>query len=375
MPRLPVLALVALAIAAPLAGCLGERVQDSIGSGARGGRELTILTHDSYYIGKEVIASFERATGATVRVVPAGDAGQTLNVAILNKDRPIGDLLFGVDNSLLARAVDEEVFEPYRPANASKVRADLVFDAEWRVTPVDYGYVNVNYDVAALRDAGLAPPTSLRELAEPGWRGKLVVENPATSSPGLAFLLATVAEFGEDDEYSYEDYWRDLKANGVKVAPGWSDAYFTYFSGGGYGGDRPLVVSYTTSPPYAVREACTIDGKYVGLSACPAEKKVMPTGNAPIPGGAWLQIEAMGVLRNAKNQDLARSFIEFALTKEYQESASFNMFVYPATTDAVAPDFLSLVMAPERPAAMSPTEVTPDAVKGWLDGWSNAVIG
>jgi thiamine transport system substrate-binding protein len=358
-------------VAALLAGCAANApLPAAKSSPAR--RTLTILTHDSYYIDESVIRSFEAAHDAQVRTVPAGDAGAALNVAILNKDHPIADLFYGVDNALLARALDAGVLAPYEPANATKIDPRFVFDPTWHVTPVDYGYVALNYDVAALKEAGLSPPASLDEIAkDPKWKGKLVVENPATSSPGMAFLLATVAHFGSEGSYTYKDFWADLKKNDVAVASGWTAAYFEHFSGGGAGGDRPLVVSYTTSPPYAVREACTVDGKYAGLAACPAEKKAMPTGALDVPGGAWLQIEAMGVLNNSGNADLARAFIEHALTSAYQESASYSMFVYPVTKDAKVPDFLGLVEEPKVPATIEAAKLTKpyaDAVtKGWMD--------
>ncbi|MHB8606119.1 MAG: thiamine ABC transporter substrate-binding protein, partial [Thermoplasmatota archaeon] len=276
--------------------------------------ELRILTHDSYYIDQSVITDFEKTHNAKVTTIPIGDAGAALNAAILNVDHPIADLMFGVDNTLLSRALGAGVFTPYHPANASKIDPKYAFDPTWHVTPLDYGYVALNDDTAALAKANLTPPATLEDLAKPQWKGKLVVEDPAVSSTGNAFLLATVAHFGDP---GYKEYWASLKANGVKVSEDWNDAYFTRFSAGGGDGAQPLVVSYTTSPPFEVREACTVNDTYIGLAKCAAEKKVMHTGTLDLPQGEWLQIEAIGLLNNSAHASLAKQFIEFALSKEY----------------------------------------------------------
>ncbi|MDA1349769.1 MAG: thiamine ABC transporter substrate-binding protein, partial [Chloroflexi bacterium] len=229
-------AVMVLVVLGSLAAC-GDKDED---------RELVIMTHDSFDIGEEVIKEFEEANDATVVIQKAGDAGQALVRAILEKGNPSADLLYGIDNTYLGRALDEEIFDSYESKMLNKVPGRFILDDTNHVTPIDYAYVNLNYDKAFLDDAGMAPPSTLEELTGPDWNGKLVVENPAVSSPGLAFLIATVAYFGEDDDYDYLDFWKDLRANDVLVKDGWSEAYYTDFSKNG--GDRPLVVSYATSP-------------------------------------------------------------------------------------------------------------------------------
>ena len=224
------LALLALALLMLLAfAACGEKEDED--------RELVVMSHDSFNIGEDVIAAFEAANDATVVLQPAGDTGLALNRAILEKGNPSADLFYGVDNTYLGRALAEGIFEKYESDNISFVPDHLILDPDFYVTPIDYGYVNLNYDKAYLEENGLNPPTTLEELTGPDWKGRLVVENPATSSPGLAFLIATVAYFGEDDDYDYLDFWADLRANDVAVTDGWSDAYYTNFSV--YGGDRP----------------------------------------------------------------------------------------------------------------------------------------
>ena len=321
-------------------------------------RELVIMTHDSFDISADVIREFELANDATVVILKAGDAGQVLVRAILEKGNPSADLLYGIDNTYLGRALAEEIFDTYEPPLLARVPDRFILDDTYHVIPINYGYVNLNYDKAFLEDAGLAPPASLEELTGPDWKGKLVVENPATSSPGLAFLIATVAYFGEDDDYDYLDFWRDMKANDVLVKDGWSDAYYADFSK--YGGDRPLVVSYATSP------AAELFFSEVELSE-------PPTGNILIDRATFLQIEGIGILKGANSKTLAKRFIDFALGTRFQEDFPDKMFVYPVNPDAVTPDFFKFADVPTQPADLSAAEIG-EKREQWIDAWTSTVL-
>ena len=210
---------------------------------------LTVMGHDSTVIPEEVLAEFEQRYDVQVSILLAGDAGSALNRAILAKGKPLADVLYGVDNAFLSRALEEGVFERYRPPALAQIAPALRLDPTGHATPIDFGDVCVNYDITYFDDAGLAPPQQLEDLVDPAYADLLVVQNPAASSPGLAFLLATIGRFGDP---GYLDYWRQLRDNGVRVAPDWESAYFAEFSGGTSGGDRPLVVSYGSSPPFEV---------------------------------------------------------------------------------------------------------------------------
>ncbi len=235
MVRTP-LAATALALGLLLAGAIPAAAEETT---------VTLMTHDSFYLPDEVFESFEAEHDARVQLLPAGDAGAMVNQAILTADAPLADVLFGVDNTFLSRALAADLFEPYAPAALAAVPAELQLDPEGRVTPVDFGDVCLNLDRAAFADGELPTPATLEDLADPALAGQLVVENPATSSPGLAFLLATMAYFGED---GWADYWRALREADVTVASGWEEAYYGRFSGGSGEGDRPIVVSYAASP-------------------------------------------------------------------------------------------------------------------------------
>ena len=320
--------------------------------------ELVIMTHDSFDISEDLIAEFEAANDATVVLQPSGDAGEVLVRAILEKGKPSADLLYGIDNTYLSRALDEEIFDEYRPDLLDDVPAQYVLDPSGHVTSIDYGYVNLNYDVAYLAEQGLTPPTTLEELTGADWTGRLVVENPASSSPGLAFLIATVSYFGEDDDYDYLDFWRDLRANDVLVKDGWSDAYYTDFSRNG--GDRPLVVSYATSPA----------AEFL-FSDPPVETP--PTGNILIDKASFLQIEGIGILKGANSKELAKKFIDFALGTSFQEDFPERMFVYPVNPNANAPDSFRFADVPSQPADIGASEIG-EKREQWIRDWTEVVL-
>ena len=344
------------AVPAPKATAVSAPKATAVPTPAPG--SLVVLTNDSFDIGKEIIAQFEKDNNASVTIQKAGSSGQVLNRAILEKGNPSGDLLYGVDNTFLSRALREEIFIKYKSGQINNIPAQFILDDTFHVSPVDYGYVNINYDIAYLDDKGLAPPASLEVLTQPEWDGRLVVENPATSTPGLAFLIATVSYFGEDDDYDYLDFWAGLKENNVAVKEGWSEAYYTDFSK--YGGDRPLVVSYATSP---AAELFFSEGAY----------EVPPTGNVLVDKATFLQIEGIGILKGTKNESLAKKFIDFVLDLPFQEDIPGRMFVYPVNSKAQTPDYFQYAEVPTAPSDISAATI--DAKRDeWIDAWTSVVI-
>ena len=319
---------------------------------------LVVLTHDSFDIAAEVILEFEEANNAKVTIQKAGDAGAVLNRAILEKGNPSGDVFYGIDNTYLSRGLKEGIFEKYEPPLLENVPDRFVFDKTFHVSPVSYGYVNLNYDIEFLNQNGLTPPSGLEELTQPEWKGRLVVENPSSSSPGLAFLIATISYFGEDDDYDYLDFWADLRANDLVVKDGWSEAYYTDFTR--YGGDRPLVVSYATSP---AAEVVFSEGKFT----------VPPTGNLLLDKATFLQIEGIGILKGTKNEKLARKFVDFALDRRFQEDIPGKMFVYPANSQAKKPDFFKFAEVPTLPADIDADTIGAKR-EAWIDAWTKAVL-
>lgn len=328
---------------------------------AQGGT-LVVMTHDSFSISEDVITQFEQATGAQVQILSSGDAGEALNKAILSKGNPLGDVFFGVDNTFFSLAIEEDLFEPYAPQGLEAIPEDLRLDPENRLIPIDYGYVNLNYDKSYFEEHNLPVPQSLEDLTRPEYKGKLVVQNPATSSPGLAFLLTTIASFGEEGDYTWIDFWRDLRQNEVLVVNGWSDAYFEHFSGAsGSQGSYPLVVSYATSPAAEV---------YFSEGAL----EEPPTDNILPNRGSFRQIEFAGILKGAKNPELARRWMDFMLSKTFQEDIPLNMFVYPVLPEADLPEvFQQFAPIPEEPATMPPDMIAANRER-WIQQWTEVVL-
>lgn len=317
-------------------------------------QSISVLTHNSFNISQETIDAFTEQTGITVNFIEGGDAGEALNRAILTKNNPIADLLFGVDNNLIVRAAAEDIFLPYQSSALADVPERFIFSD--LVTPIDVGYVNFNYDKSWFQDNDVAVPTDISDLTDERYRGLSVVQNPASSSPGLAFMLSTIDRFGD----GWLDYWADLRDNDLLVTDGWSDAYYTAFTQ--YGGDRPLVLSYATSPAAEV------------VFAEQALDEA-PTGNIFCEACVYRQIEAVGILRGTDNETAAQQFVDYMLSVSFQEDIPLNMYVYPVNQNAALPSVFDEYAATpdEAQVATVPSEEVDANLEAWLDAWTQVV--
>jgi thiamine transport system substrate-binding protein len=328
-------------------------------SAAPAGTTVKLLTHGAFALSQPVLDSFAAQTGASIAVIASDDAGTAVNEAILTKANPVADVLYGVDDTFLSRALDSGIFDAYQPAAIADVPAALQLDPGGRVTPIDFGDVCINIDLAVLGEQGIEPPTTIDALAEPAWAGKLVVEDPGVSSPGLAFLLATIARFGETGDHTWRDYWADLRANDVQVASSWDDAYYGSFSGGAGEGDRPLVVSYASSP---VAEVYFADPQ-------PQDATTMA-----LLDGCYRQVEFAGVLTGTRQPALARALVDFLLSRPVQEDIPLNMFVSPALTTAALPDiYRAFAEVPVDPVTLDPAVIAANRDR-WIEEWTQIVL-
>lgn len=340
-----------------LAACGSSTDNKSSASGStKAGDTVTLVTHDSFAVSKPVLKAFTKQTGITVKVLKNGDAGAALNQAILTKDNPLGDAFFGVDNTFLSRALDAGIFVPYTATGLDRVPSRLQLDDRKRVTPVDYGDACINYDKGWFAKEKLAVPQTLSDLTRPEYKDRLVVENPATSSPGLAFLLASVAKFGAN---GWEKYWTQLRTNGVKVVDGWEQAYDSEFSAGSGHGAFPLVVSYASSPPAEVYYA-------------KPTPKTAPTG--ALTGTCFRQVEFAGVLKGAKHAAAAKKLIDFMLTQRFQADIPLQMFVFPARAGTPLPSvFTKYATVPNHPFTLTPAVIGAHR-DAWIEQWTNTVL-
>ena len=324
-------------------------------------RELTIMTHDSFSISAELVSKYEADHQVKLTFIQGGDAGSALNRLVLTSGenkQPEADVFYGLDNTFLSRGLEQDLFEPYEATNLDAIPENFKLDPENRVTPIDFGDVCINYDKAWFGENNLELPSSLKDLANPIYRDLLVVENPATSSPGLSFLMATIAELGEN---GYLDFWQSLKDNGLTVVSDWETAYYTNFSGSSGKGPQPMVVSYASSPAAELIYAET-------------ELAESPTASLGGPGMCWRQIEFAGILKNTPNRDLAEDFIDFLLSREFQEDMPMQMFVYPVLPEASLPEaFVRSTQIPESVATLDSTLIA-EKRDLWVNDWTNLIL-
>ena len=266
---------------------------------------VRLATHDSFAISDELIAEFEQTSGYQLEIVRLGDTGTLTNQLALTKNAPIADVMFGIDNTFRSLAEKEGL-----------VAGDFV--------EIDYSDVCFNYDIAWFEENNLTPPANWRELIEPEYKSLTVVTNPRFSSPGLAFLATTFAGF--DTDMQTFEYWRNLRDNGVKVASSWEDAYFSDFTR--YGGARPIVLSYASSPAAEV-----VDGT---------------AGTAALLDECFRQVEYAATLRGASNTAGAAALVEFLVGEAFQSSVAEAMYVYPAVEGIAVPETWAKFALPAR---------------------------
>lgn len=330
---------VAALVLGGLVACSGSGDSD----GASGGQQdsVTVLVHDSFNVPQDLIDQFEEETGYSLTTTAPGDSGVVINQLILAKDNPTADAVYGVESFSVQKAVDAGVFAPYTSDALPASGADYTLDGA--VTPVDTGDVCVNVDRAWFEDNGVAEPESFEDLAEPEYSKLLVVQDPAASSPGLAFLVGTVEALGED---SYLDYWQRLLDGGTKVASGWSDAYYSDFSGAEGNGDYPLVVSYASSPAESEGTTGSLDNTCVR------------------------QVEYAGVVEGAANPEGAQAFVDFMLSDEVQASIPENMYMYPINDEIELPaEWAEYAAAPDDPIVADPAAAA-EGRDTWIKDWT-----
>lgn len=332
------------ALTSALAGC-------SLGGGSDDdGRKVVLVTHDSFAMDEAVLKKFTERTGITIDVRKLGDAGALTNQLVLTKDSPVGDVAYGVDTTFASRALDEDVFAAHKVDVQGP--AEYQLDDTGRLTAVDLGDVCLNVDPAALAAKGVPVPTGYADLVKPEYKDLLVVENPATSSPGLAYLLGTIATLGD----GWQDHWKALQANGVKVVSGWEEAYQQEFSGSSGKGPRPIVVSYASSPSAELAD----DGT-------PRTKAVLDT--------CFRQVEYAGILKNAAHAEDAKTVMDFLLSEEFQSKVPEYMYVYPTRADVALPAaWEQAAPLPSAPAELPSKEIQQNRER-WISEWRGIVQG
>jgi thiamine transport system substrate-binding protein len=288
---------------------------------------VRLAAHDSFVISDELIAKFEEQSGYELEIIRLGDTGSMTNQLILTANAPIADAFFGIDNTFAALAVD-----------AGIVKGEL--------SEIDYSDVCFNYDIDWFENAGIEPPNSWRSLTDSRYASLVVVTNPRLSSPGLAFLATTFAGFKTDAEVF--EYWRNLRDNGLRVSGSWEDAYFSDFTR--YGGDRPIVLSYASSPAAEVEDG---EAKTAALTI-----------------ECFRQVEYAGVIENSANTAGASQLVEFMLSDDFQHSVPEAMYVYPAVEGTQIPDSWAQHAQGATSTLGDAAEIEANRER-WLKDWSD----
>jgi thiamine transport system substrate-binding protein len=323
----------------------------SVSSPTLAANELRVMVHSSFSLPKPLLAQFETQNGVKLAVIKGGDAGEMLNKLVLTRAQPVADVVFGIDNTLVGKALAAGVLEPM-PMQAAEV---LDTDLGTSLASVDYGFVTLNYDKATVTKSGLALPKTLQELALPAYKGWLVTPNPATSSTGYAFMLATISSMGEEPAFAW---WAQMRANGLKVVKGWSEAYYTEFARNK--GAYPLVVSYATSPAAEVfysKEKITDS----------------PTASLNLKGGVFRQVEGVGLVKGGAQRDVALKFVDFLRSAPVQEALQTSMWMYPVQAKTARAEVMRHAAEPAEYEALAVPLI---ATKGadWIARWTKVVL-
>ncbi|WP_131105985.1 thiamine ABC transporter substrate-binding protein [Ornithinimicrobium sufpigmenti] len=317
---------------------------------------VTLIAHDSFYLPDELVAAFEAETGLDLQIQSAGDAGAMANQVVLTAGSPVADVVFGIDNTFAARVIESDALEGYTPEGLPEAVAehDLEGPSAAYLTPVDYGDVCVNIDNVWFANQGIAPPQTLADLVEPEYENLFVTPGATTSSPGMSFLLATIGEFGPGE---WQTYWEELMANGAKVTSGWTDAYTVDFTAGGGGGDRPIVLSYASSPPSTIPEGGWQPSTSALLDTC------------------FRQVEYAGVLAGADNPEGARQVVDWLLSEPVQAAIPDAMYMYPVNDQVVLPDLWAQWAAvADDPIVVHPQQIEAER-ETWLREWADISAG
>lgn len=308
-------------------------------------KTLTVYTYESFTAewgpGPKVKAAFEKTCGCTVNFVSVEDGVALLTRLKLEGDKTEADVVLGLDTNLISEAKGTGLFE----ASGLDTKAVTVPGnyADDTFIPYDYAHFAVIYDTQVVKN----PPKSLMDLVEGDPSQKIAIEDPRTSTPGLGLLLWVKSVYGD----KAPEAWAKLSKRVLTVTPGWSEAYGLFTKG-----EVPMVFSYTTSPAYHM-----------------VEEKTDRYQAASFSEGHYIQIEVAGMLKTAKDKDLARQFLTFMITPAFQDIIPTTNWMMPATkTEEVLPDAFGKLVQPEKTFLMGSDEVAKNR-QAWIDEWLAAM--
>ena len=338
---------------ATLSGCTGGDDGDGstpTGTGGSSTPTITVATYSSFINSEESAGpwlkdAFESEYDAEIEFLePDSGVNQYIQRAQQGADIE-ADLYVGLNVDELIR-VDEQLDDPLFDSlggdleRSDHIKDRLRFDPEGRAVPYDTGYISLVYD------ENEAEPTTFEDLTAEEHRGQFITQNAQNSDPGVAFLLWTINEFGED---GYLDYWQALQDNDVRILGSWDDAYNAYLSEEG-----DMVVSYSTDQVY--------------------------NGDQPrhqigfLNDQGYEQPEGMARFADSDNPEAARDLMEFVLTPDAQAEIAQRNVQFPAVDDAeLDEEFAELAKEPPEPVSFDYEELAGN-LDGWVEDWARQVV-
>jgi thiamine transport system substrate-binding protein len=304
-------------------GCTKESNKNQQKSIKKSSQELTIYSYDSFVeswgLGPKIIPEFEKKFKCKVKLVGCGDAGQLLNKIIKEKENPTADVVVGIDNTYLEKALSENILQTFEPENLSNIKKSLLFDKTSSLSPYDYGYFAFVYNSETIKN----PPVTFGEMQDPKWEKNFIFIDPRTSSVGNGLLLWSIAAFGEN---GYGHFWKSMKQNILTTPASWGDAYNMFLAG-----EAPIVLSYSTSPAYHIEN----DSTYKYKAFIPQE-------------GGFMQIEGCGIISKCKHPNLSKEFVNYMLSDQVQKFIPETQWMYPSNSNIKLPESFDNLPLPTK---------------------------
>jgi len=312
-----------------------------------GKKELVVYTYDSmvseYGLGPKIIPKFEEQCNCKIKMVSKGDAGQVLTTLVLEKENPKADVVIGLDNSLIQKAIEKKVLEEFTPKNIGIVPKDIGFYKKGFLTPFDYGFIAFVFDSKKIE----AELNEFDSLLDSRLEKKIVIQNPRTSSPGLALLFWSIEVYGDP---GYKEFWKEFKPNILVVTDGWDESAGLFRAG-----EAPMYLSYATSPAYYA--------EFEDINHFLA---------AEFEEGHYIQVEGIGIVKGTKNRKLAEQFIEFMLTEEAQKEIPFTQFMFPVNKNIELPKAFEYAVMPDKKLELDP-ELIEEKQEEWISEWEKII--
>lgn len=329
---------------------------------------LKILTYDIAAFSDDMLTNFTEQTGFAVELVYTDDAGGILEIMLQTQGSPQVDLAVGLDNTYLQTALDFCLLT-VNNVDTSNVDPNVMalYDGP-KAVPFDQGHVCLNYDESVVDGENLTEPQTLWNLTESQWTDKTVFPSPLTSSPGRAFMVATIDYFENDLDPNTTafDWWKAMADNGATFTSGWTEAYEIHYSGGygawvdGHLGDAAMTVSYCHSPGVEA---------YYGGNWTSSTSLVLPRAT-------FHQVEYGGLVNGGGNQEAANAFLTFLLSEDINRNMPENNLMQSVLNNATWPEEEGYRYHTDLPTlnANITTERIGQEMDDWLMAWTNATV-